>query len=266
MFLFRSSLPGSLKRGSDSELERIDGRKPDQLRPIRIERDYLIYPEGSVRIEMGKTQVICTASVEDKVPPFLRGTGQGWVTAEYAMLPRATQTRTPRDSVVRGRPAGRSFEIQRMIGRSLRAALDLSKLGERTVWIDCDVIQADGGTRTAAITGGFVALVEAVHKLYEEGVIEDFPVRSFVAAVSVGIVEGTKLLDLCFDEDFKADVDLNVVMNDKGEYIEIQGCAEHKPFSKTDLDELLELAWKGIGEIIEIQKSVLGSLSKKIGG
>ncbi len=246
-------------------MTRIDGRRPDQLRPIKIERSYLIYPEGSARVDMGKTQVICTASVEDKVPPFLKGSGQGWITAEYAMLPRATKERTPRDSMTRGRPAGRSFEIQRMIGRALRAAVDLGKLGERTIWIDCDVIQADGGTRTAAINGGFVALVEAIHKMYEDGVLEDFPVTSFVAAISVGIVDGEVFLDLCFDEDFKAEVDLNVVMNDKGEYIEVQGTAEHKTFSRDVLNRLLDMAWDGIKKIIEVQRFVLGDIAKRIG-
>ncbi|MDK2871645.1 MAG: ribonuclease [bacterium] len=246
-------------------MSRIDGRKPEELRPITIERGCLIYPEGSVRIKMGNTDVICTASLEDKVPPFLRGTGQGWITAEYAMLPRSTQVRTPRDSMVKGRPSGRTFEIQRMIGRALRASVALDKLGERTIWIDCDVLQADGGTRTASINGGFVALTEALYKLYKNGVIEEFPVRSFVAAVSVGIVEGDLLLDLCFEEDFKAEVDLNVVMNDRGDYIEIQGTAEHNTFSRSKLDELLDLAWNGIKRIIEIQKNVLGEIAEKIG-
>lgn len=252
--------------GVNADMVRIDGRRADQLRPIRIERSYLMYPEGSVRIDMGKTQVICTASVEDKVPPFLKGTGQGWITAEYAMLPRSTKERTPRDSMTKGRPAGRTFEIQRMIGRALRAAVDLGKLGERTIWIDCDVIQADGGTRTAAVNGGFVALVEAIHKMYDSGVIKEFPVRSFVAAVSVGIVNGEPVVDLCFEEDFRAEVDLNVVMNDRGEYVEIQGTAEHKTFSREELQDLLDMAWRSIREIIEIQRLALGDIASKIGG
>ncbi|MCS7233219.1 MAG: ribonuclease PH [Synergistetes bacterium] len=245
-------------------MSRVDGRSPEKLRPIKMERGYLIYPEGSVKIEMGNTQVICTASLEDKVPPFLKGSGKGWITAEYAMLPRSTQIRTPRDYMIKGRASGRSFEIQRMIGRALRAAVDLDRLGERTVWIDCDVLQADGGTRTASINGGFIALTEALYKLYMEGVIEEFPVKFFVAAVSVGIVDGEFLLDLCFDEDFRAEVDLNVVMNDKGEYIEIQGTAEHRAFSHSTLEKLLTLAWCGIKEIIEIQRRVLGDISEKI--
>lgn len=246
-------------------MPRVDGRDFGELRPIKIERGYLIYPEGSVKIEMGNTRVICTASLEDKVPPFLKGSGQGWITAEYAMLPRSTQVRTPRDSVAKGRPSGRSFEIQRMIGRALRAAVALEKLGERTIWIDCDVLQADGGTRTASINGGFVALAEALYKLYKNGTIAEFPIKSFVAAVSVGVVDGEVLLDLCFDEDFRAEVDLNVVMNDKGEYIEVQGTAEHKAFSRSTLDKLLELAWNGIREIIRLQKEVLREIADEIG-
>lgn len=244
---------------------RVDGRKPEDLRPIVMERGYLIYPEGSVKIKMGNTEVICTASLEEKVPPFLKGTGQGWVTAEYAMIPRSTQVRTPRDSTVKGRPSGRAFEIQRMIGRALRAAVALEKMGERTIWIDCDVLQADGGTRTASVNGGFVALAEALYKLHANGVIEEFPVKSFVAAVSVGIVDGVPLLDLCFEEDSKAEVDLNVVMNDKGEYIEIQGTAERNTFSRSILDDLLNLAWDGIKRIIEIQRGILGEIAEKIG-
>lgn len=238
---------------------RPDGRKPEQLRPVRITRNYLKYPEGSVLIEMGDTKVICTASIEDKVPPFLKGGGKGWITAEYSMLPRSTPVRTPRD-ITRLRLNGRSCEIQRLIGRSLRAVVDLEKLGERTVWIDCDVIQADGGTRTASITGSFVALADALRSLRQQGVLEEVPLRDYLAAVSVGKVEGELRLDLCFDEDSQAEVDMNVVMTGAGEFVEIQGTAEGKPFTGEDHELLLTLASEGIEKLIAIEKELLGDL------
>ena len=231
---------------------RSDGRAPDQLRPVRIILDYIKYAEGSCLIEFGDTRVICTASVEEKVPPFLKGTGQGWITAEYSMLPRATAQRTVREAA-KGRLTGRTQEIQRLIGRSLRSAVELTKLGEITIWIDCDVIQADGGTRTAAITGAFVALYRALERI---GKLE--AVNSFIAAVSVGIVDGVPLLDLTYEEDSMAEVDMNVVMNDRGEFAEVQGTGEGRTFSRKELDNLLELAAKGIGELIARQKEALG--------
>jgi len=233
-------------------LIRSDGRAPDQLRPVRIILDYIKYAEGSCLIEFGDTRVICTASVEEKVPPFLKGTGQGWITAEYSMLPRATAQRTVREAA-KGRLTGRTQEIQRLIGRSLRSAVELTKLGEITIWIDCDVIQADGGTRTAAITGAFVALYRALERI---GKLE--AVNSFIAAVSVGIVDGVPLLDLTYEEDSMAEVDMNVVMNDRGEFAEVQGTGEGRTFSRKELDNLLELAAKGIGELIARQKEALG--------
>lgn len=222
----------------------------------------MIHPEGSVLIEAGDTKVICTASVDDKVPPFLKGSGQGWVTAEYAMLPRSTPTRNPRDQ--RG-PTGRAQEIQRLIGRSLRAVTDLAALGERTIWVDCDVIQADGGTRTASITGAFVALVEALDRLRQQGLLKEIPIRDYVAAVSVGIVEGEARLDLCYAEDSQARVDMNVVMTGRGELVEIQGTGEQAPFTRQELAELMSLAEKGIEELILEQKAVLGPLGDEIG-
>jgi len=233
-------------------LIRSDGRRPDQLRPVNIVLDYIKYAEGSCLIEFGDTKVICTASVEEKVPPFLRGTGQGWITAEYSMLPRATAQRTVREAA-KGKLTGRTQEIQRLIGRSLRSAVDLSRLGEITLWIDCDVIQADGGTRTASVTGAFVALYRALQRIDK---LE--AVNSFVAAVSVGIVDGVLLLDLNYEEDSKAEVDMNVVMNERGEFAEIQGTGEGRTFTRSELDNLLELASKGIGELIQKQKEVLG--------
>ena len=235
---------------------RIDGRTPDALRPTTITPHYLIHPEGSVLIEVGQTKVICTASVEDRVPPFKRGTGQGWVTAEYGMLPRATGTRSTRESST-GRVGGRTQEIQRLIGRSLRAVTQLERLGERTVWIDCDVIQADGGTRTAAITGGFVALVLALQRLRERRLMTELPIIDHVAATSVGVVAGVPMLDLAYDEDSRADVDMNVIKTGDGRFIEVQGTAEGAPFSKAELLEMMELAEKGIGELIEMQKKVI---------
>jgi len=243
---------------------RIDGRTPGELRPVRIIPGYLKYPGGSCLIETGDTRVICTAMIEDKVPSFLKGTSSGWITAEYSMLPGATPERTPRE-VSRGKPGGRTMEIQRLIGRSLRAAIDLSAIGERTIWIDCDVIQADGGTRTASVTGGFVALLYALNKLKESGGLQDIPVVDYVAAVSVGITEGVPMLDLCYAEDSVAEVDMNVVMTGKGEFIEIQGTAEHQPFSKDRLSELLSLAENGIRRLMKVQEEALGDLAGNVG-
>ncbi len=236
--------------------ERLDGRHDGQLREFRIERDFNRYAEGSVLVTCGNTRVICTASVEEKVPSFLRGSGQGWVTAEYAMLPRATASRGVRDSV-KGKIGGRSHEIQRLIGRSLRAGVDLGRLGERTIWVDCDVIQADGGTRTTAITGAFVALVDALRHLRNEGKLTSIPVESFIAAVSVGKVEGRLLLDLCYEEDSGAEVDCNVVRNGAGEYIEVQGTGEGGTFSRSELTNLLDLAESGLNELQNIQRLCL---------
>lgn len=236
---------------------RADGRKNNELRPVNIIRNYIKYAEGSVLIEMGDTKVICTASIEDKVPPFLKGQNKGWITCEYSMIPRATQVRTPRD-ISKGKISGRTQEIQRLIGRALRSVVDLTVLGERTIWIDCDVIQADGGTRTAAITGSFIAMVDALTKLVSSGIIERMPINAYAAAVSVGIVDGEVVLDLCYEEDSRAQVDMNVVMTDKGEFIEVQGTGEGSPFDKQKLKELLDLAEEGIFKLFEIQKKVLG--------
>jgi len=236
-------------------MARKDGRKSGEIRKVRILRDYLKYPEGSVLIEVGDTRVVCAASVAEDVPHHRKGTGLGWVTAEYAMLPRSTAARMPREHF--HRPRGRTYEIQRIIGRSLRAVVDFKKLGERSVYIDADVIQADGGTRTAAITGCFVALYDALTKLKKEGKIKTLPIKDFLAAVSVGIVQGEAILDLTYDEDSRAEVDMNIVMTDKGEFVEIQGTAESKPFSDKTLLKLLELAKKGTMGLIEIQKKVL---------
>jgi len=234
---------------------RKDGRKEDELRPVRIVRDFLNHPEGSCLIEFGSTKVICTASVTDTVPPFLKGKGQGWVTAEYAMLPRATHTRNIRESV-QGKISGRTHEIQRMIGRAMRTAVDLVKLGERTIWVDCDVIQADGGTRTASITGAFVAVADALIRLYEDGMLQRIPIKDFVAAVSVGIVGGKPMLDLNFEEDSLATVDMNVVGTGSGRFSEVQAMGEEHTFSRDELDSLLDLALKGISELVELQKAL----------
>ena len=223
---------------------------------------FLSHAEGSVLIEVGRTRVICTASVEDRVPPFLRNTGKGWVTAEYGMLPRATSTRTQREASA-GKVGGRTQEIQRLIGRSLRSVTKMSDLGERTIWIDCDVIQADGGTRTASMTGGFVALVLALQRMRELALIRDLPVADYVAATSVGIVDGSALLDLAYDEDSKAEVDMNFVKTGDGRFIELQGTAEGQPFDKRALDALMELADAGIKSLIAMQKSVVGDFLKK---
>ncbi len=238
-------------------MKRADGRTYDELRPIKIIPGFLNFAEGSALIELGKTRVLCSASTEERVPNFLRGSGTGWVTAEYAMLPRATVTRTPRDSAL-GRVGGRNQEIQRFIGRSLRGVIDLNALRERTLIVDCDVIQADGGTRTAAVTGAYVALHQALSTLVNMGIISSIPLKSAVAATSVGIVHGNMLLDLCYDEDCNAAVDFNVVMTSKGEFVEIQGTAEGKPFSKETINELISLAEKGIKQLFQIQQSVLG--------
>jgi ribonuclease PH len=236
---------------------RPDGRGANELREIKITRNFLKTAEGSVLIEMGDTRVICTASIEEKVPPFLKDQNKGWVTAEYSMLPRATPTRTLREAVS-GRIGGRTHEIQRLIGRAMRSVIDLEALGERTIWLDCDVIQADGGTRTASITGAFVALKDAIRYAMENKIIEKQPVKDYVAAVSVGIVEGEPRLDLSYVEDSVAEVDMNIVMTGSGKFIEIQGTAETNPFDGTLLQELLDLAGSGIKKIISIQKAVLG--------
>jgi ribonuclease PH len=238
-------------------MARIDNRANDELRPVQITLGYQDYPEGSALIEMGKTRVLCAVSVEDRVPPFLKGQGTGWVTSEYSMLPRATHTRTSRSPE---RQAGRSQEIQRLIGRSLRAAVDMKVLGERTFTIDCDVLQADGGTRTASITGAYVALYVALNKLKKMGVYKIIPVKCAIAAVSVGVVDRLKMLDLCYEEDSRAGVDFNVVMTDKGEFVELQGTAEGKPFSKETIDGLIALADKGIKQLFEEQKKALAAL------
>jgi ribonuclease PH len=235
---------------------RPDGRRAEQMRPVTITRDFLRHPEGSVLITVGDTKVICTASLEDKVPLFLRETGQGWVTAEYAMLPRSTKTRTPREGAS-GRPSGRTFEIQRLVGRCLRTVTDLAALGERTIWIDCDVIQADGGTRTAAITGSFIALADALHTLRQNGRIQHLPLKDFVAATSVGIVEGEPVLDLCYAEDSIAEVDMNVAITGSGKFIEVQGTAEEVPFDRTQLDALLRLAEGGVRDLIGLQRRLV---------
>jgi ribonuclease PH len=240
-------------------MNRTDGRTPGDLRPTRITPGFLAHAEGSVLIEVGRTRVICTASVEDRVPPFLRNSGKGWVTAEYGMLPRATSTRTQREATA-GKVGGRTQEIQRLIGRSLRSVTRMTELGERTIWIDCDVIQADGGTRTAAITGGFVALVLALKKLKESGVLKTLPVQDHVAATSVGVVSGTPMLDLAYDEDSRADVDMNVVKTGDGRFIEVQGTAEGPPFERPALDALLELADGGIRRLVEMQREILGEV------
>ncbi|MBC2851995.1 ribonuclease PH [Cetobacterium sp. 8H] len=232
---------------------RQDGRKTDEKREVKITRNYTIYAEGCVLIEVGHTRVICTATVVDKVPPFLKNQGKGWITAEYSMLPRATGERNQREAA-KGKLGGRTMEIQRLIGRALRACIDLEKLGERTVTIDCDVIQADGGTRTTSITGGFIALEMAMRRLMEKGVLAENPIVSNIAAISVGVVKGTPVLDLMYTEDSEAEVDMNVIMNDKGEFVEIQGTGEEATFTRKELNNLLDLAEKGIYELIDIQR------------
>jgi ribonuclease PH len=243
-------------------MTRTDGRAAGELRPTKVTPGFLAHAEGSVLIEVGRTRVICAATVEDRVPPFLRNSGKGWVTAEYGMLPRATSTRTQREATA-GKVGGRTQEIQRLIGRSLRSVTKLTELGERTVWIDCDVIQADGGTRTASITGGFVALALALQRMRDLALIRDVPLIDYVAATSVGIVDGCALLDLAYDEDSRAEVDMNFVKTGDGRFIELQGTAEGKPFDKRALDALMSLADSGIRELIDIQKTVVGDIVKK---
>lgn len=238
---------------------RIDQRKHDQLRPVHIEPGYLLTAEGSALISFGNTRVLCAATVEETVPSFLRNTGKGWVTAEYSMLPRATATRTPRE-VNKGRQSGRTLEIQRLIGRSLRAAVDLEALGERSLIVDCDVLQADGGTRTAAINGAFLALAIAIRQLLQFQQIKTNPIRDHVAAISVGIVAGTPLLDLCYEEDAKAEVDANVVLTGAGNFVEFQATAERNSFNDDQMAQLVALARKGVAEIVEMQKKVLAGV------
>ncbi|MGB2694439.1 MAG: ribonuclease PH [Dehalococcoidia bacterium] len=237
-------------------MARIDGRKPDELRPVRIETGYLPWAEGSALINLGGTQVLCAATVEDRQPQFLRGTGSGWVTAEYGMLPRSTMQRTGREAAT-GRPSGRSQEIQRLIGRALRAVTNLDILGERTITLDCDVLKADGGTRTASITGAYVALHQAFEKLVANGKLSAVPMSTAVAATSVGIVEGVALLDLCYEEDARAQVDFNVVMTGDGRIVEVQGTAEDEPFTRREMDDLLSLGEAGIRQLLEAQQAVL---------
>ncbi len=242
---------------------RSDNRPANELRPISITPNYLMHAEGSVLIEAGHTKVICTASVEDRVPSFLRGSGKGWVTAEYGMLPRATSTRTQREASA-GKVGGRTQEIQRLIGRSLRSVANLPALGERTMWVDCDVIQADGGTRTASITGAFVALALALERLRDRGVIGSIPLIDFVAAVSVGIVDGEALLDLAYEDDSRAEVDMNIVQTGSGQFIEVQGTAEGLPFGRDSLNTLLDLASHGIKQLVEKQRAIVGHLIKRL--
>ena len=239
---------------------RTDKRTAGQLRPVQITTGCLMTAEGSALIKVGNTHVLCAATVEDTVPPFLRNSGKGWVTAEYSMLPRATAKRTPRE-VTKGRPSGRTHEIQRLIGRSMRAAVDMSVLGERTVIIDCDVIQADGGTRTASVTGAFVAMAMAFRQLREYGVLKNNPLREYIAATSVGLVGGVPMLDLCYEEDSQADVDMNVVMTGTGRYVEVQGTAEDQPFDGSQLDQMLRKAGTGIQDLIALQRKLLAERS-----
>lgn len=239
---------------------RIDGRKKNQLRPLKITRNFIKHAEGSVLIEMGDTKVICTATIEERVPPFLRDKKKGWVTAEYAMIPRSSHERIPRESA-RGKVGGRTHEIQRLIGRSLRSVVDTTTLGERTIWIDCDVIQADGGTRTASITGSFIALMDAVQFLRKEKKINAMPVRDYLAAISVGKVGGELLLDLNYAEDSTAEVDMNVIMTGSGKFVEVQGTAEQQAFAKKELDDLLRLATSGIKKLVASQKKLIGELA-----
>ncbi|MDD3921550.1 MAG: ribonuclease PH [Eubacteriales bacterium] len=240
-------------------MARFDGRQADELRKVTITRNYIKFPEGSCLIELGNTKVICTASVEESVPPFLRNTGNGWVTAEYGMLPRSCGQRIPR-----GKDSGRTYEIQRLVGRSLRTVVQMQHLGERTIWLDCDVIQGDGGTRTAAITGSFIALVDALQALRLKGSIDRIPVKDYVAATSIGIVNGELALDLCYEEDSKAEVDMNVVMTGAGEFIEIQGTAERKPFTKFQMDKMTTLAAQGIDKLVSIQRGLLSPILEKL--
>lgn len=246
-------------------MERDNNRSNNELRTIKITRNYIMHPDGSVLIEVGNTKVICTAVVEDRVPPFLKGTGKGWVSAEYSMIPGSTKTRKSRD-INRLKIDGRSQEIQRLIGRSLRSVVDLEAIGERTIWIDCDVIQADGGTRTASITGAFVAMADAFYGLLQKKEIEKMPIKSFVSAVSVGILNGETIIDLCYEEDSAAEVDMNIVMTNKGEFVEVQGTGEEATFTYNDLMSLISLATKGCQDLYEIQRDALGEeISEEIG-
>jgi ribonuclease PH len=248
------------------ELElRTDGRLANELRPIRITTGVNKFAEGSVLIECGDTRVLCTATVDDKVPPFMKGQGKGWVTAEYAMLPRATQMRNQRESA-RGKLSGRTMEIQRLIGRALRSVVNLEALGERTVMLDCDVLQADGGTRTTSISGAFVAMTMAIERIAEQHRLPVFPITDYLSSISVGIVDGQALLDLNYEEDSRCKVDMNVVMTGRGQLVELQGTGEESPFSREELDRMLGLAEAGIRDIIEIQKQALGSIGERIGG
>jgi ribonuclease PH len=240
-------------------MTRTDGRTPADLRPTQMTPGFLLHAEGSVLIEVGRTRVVCSASVEDRVPPFLRNTGKGWVTAEYGMLPRATSTRTQREATA-GKVGGRTQEIQRLIGRSLRSVARLPELGERTIWVDCDVIQADGGTRTASITGGFVALVLALKRMRDAGQIKAIPIQDYVAATSVGVIGGVPMLDLAYEEDSRAEVDMNIVKTGDGRFIEIQGTAEGPPFERQALDDLMALGDKGIKELVALQRSIIGDV------
>jgi ribonuclease PH len=243
---------------------RIDGRKPNETRLVTIERHYIKHAEGSVLISVGDTKVVCTVTVEDKVPPFLRNSGTGWITAEYGMLPRSTGTRNQREAT-RGKVGGRTMEIQRLIGRTLRSVVDLKALGEKTLWIDCDVIQADGGTRTASITGAFVALVDALYARMKEGALNVLPITDFLAATSVGVVDGTPVLDLRYEEDSAAKVDMNLVMTGSGKFVELQGTGEDAPFSQEELNALIELGKQGIEYMIGKQKEALGEIANLIG-
>ncbi|WP_127529767.1 ribonuclease PH [Paenibacillus kobensis] len=244
---------------------RTDGRQEGQLRPVTIQTNVNKYAEGSVMIEFGDTKVLCTASVEERVPPFMKGQGKGWVTAEYSMLPRATQTRNQREAA-KGKLGGRTMEIQRLIGRALRSVVDLPALGERTITLDCDVIQADGGTRTTSITGAFIAMAIAIHKLSEKHNFNKYPITDFLASVSVGVINGKPLLDLNYEEDSKAKVDMNVVMTGAGQFVEVQGTGEESPFTRDELHSLLGLAESGIHELVEKQREALGSAGARIGG
>jgi ribonuclease PH len=243
-----------------SGLVRFDGRRRDQVRPVKVTRNFIKHAEGAVLIEMGDTKVICTASVEEKVPPFLKGKGTGWVTAEYAMLPRATHERSPREAV-KGKQGGRTLEIQRLVGRALRSVTDMTQLGERSIWIDCDVIQADGGTRTASITGAFIALADACAVLKKRELLKKIPLTDYLAAISVGKVGGEVMVDLAYTEDSMAEVDMNLVMTGRGRYVEVQGTAERTPFAKQDMDEFLNLGWQAIQRLTAIQKELIGALT-----
>jgi ribonuclease PH len=242
---------------------RIDGRAPDQLRAVSITRDYIMHAEGSVLVQAGGTKLICTATVDDRTPPFLKGTGKGWITAEYGMLPRSTPERNPREAA-RGRQGGRTLEIQRLIGRAMRSVVDLAALGERTVLLDCDVIQADGGTRTAAITGGFVALIDALLHLKDASLIDKPPVHEFIAATSVGIVNDVAYLDLCYIEDSSAQVDMNLVMTSGGRFVEVQGTGEDRPFTREQFNSMLDLGASGIQQLVSLQQQVLGARAREV--